>query len=169
MKWRFWIPLGCVVLSAAVIVPCVVSAASSGGGFDKVVSSLEQRYNQRATRIPLIALASFVAGGATHGGVGGIRLAEFEHFTQPVDGDELGRIVQENLGQGWQRFIRSTSHHGKEQTLLFARDEGSRTGLFVVDFDGSEMDVVEVSVAPDRLNDTISKYEHRNGDGEQSN
>lgn len=169
MKWRFWIPLGCTVVAVAVIVPWAVHAGSATEGFDRVVSSVEQRYHQRATRIPFLSLASFAAGRATHGGVGRIHVAEFESFTQPADGDELNRMVQENLGQEWSRLIRSTSRHGKEQTLLFARDEGSRTGLFVVDLDGSEMDVVEISVAPDRLNDTISKYEHRNGDQEQSN
>ena len=169
MKWRFWIPLACVILSAAVIVPWAVYAASSGNGFDRVVGSVEQRYHQRATRIPFLSLASFVAGGATHGGVGGIHVAEFEHFTQPVDRDELNRIVEENLGQGWSRFIRSTSRHGNEQTLVFARDEGSRTGLFVLDLDGNEMDVVEISVAPDRLNETLGKYQHWNGHKEQWN
>lgn len=169
MKWRFWILLGCAIVSVAVIAPCVVRAASAGDGFDRVVSSVEQRYHQRVTRIPFIGLASFVAGGATHGGVGRIHVAEFEHFTQPVDGEELNRIVEGNLGQGWSRFIRSTGRQGSEQTLVFARDEGSRTGLFVLDLDGNEMDVVEISVAPDRLNETIGKYQHWSGQYEQSN
>jgi hypothetical protein len=169
MNWRFWIPLGCAVVAAAVIVPWAVRAASAGDGFERVVSSIEQQYHVRATRVPFIGLASFAAGGATHGGVGGIHIAEFENFTQSVDGDELNRMVEGNLGQGWSRFIRSTSCHGAEQTLIFARDEGSRTGLFILDLDGNEMNVVEVSVAPDRLNETIGKYEHRNGEEEKSN
>jgi hypothetical protein len=169
MNWRFWIPLGCTVVFAAIIVPWAVRAASAGDGFERVVSSIEQQYHVRATRVPLIGLANFAADGATHGGVGGIHIAEFENFTQSVDGDELNRIVESNLGQGWSRFIRSTSRHGAEQTLIFARDEGSRTGLFILDLDRNEMDVVEVSVAPDRLNETIGKYEDRNGRGERPN
>ncbi len=33
-------------------------------------------------------------------------------------------------------------------------------GLFVVDLDGHEMDVVQVSVDPDHLNQNIGHYEH---------
>ena len=32
-------------------------------------------------------------------------------------------------------------------------------GLFVVDLDGNEMDVVQVSVDPDHLNESIGQYE----------
>jgi hypothetical protein len=42
-------------------------------------------------------------------------------------------------------------------------------GLFILDLDGDEMDVVQVSVDPDHLNDTIGKYEHRDPDGHESN
>jgi hypothetical protein len=43
--------------------------------------------------------------------------------------------------------------------------------MFVVDLDGSEMDVVQVSVDPRHLNDQIGSYEHRrsNNDGNDSN
>ncbi len=33
-------------------------------------------------------------------------------------------------------------------------------GLFVLDLDGHEMDVVQVSVDPNHLNESIGKYEH---------
>jgi len=169
MSRRFWIPLGCAVLSVAVLVPWVVRAAGAEGGFDGVVSSLEQQYHVRATRIPLMGLASLIAGTATHGGVGRAHIAEFEHFTRPADGEELNRIVQEKLGQGWARMIRDTSRHGNEQTLIFARPEGSRMGLFILDLDGNELDLVQVSVDPDHMNDTIGKYEHHDPDRHESN
>jgi hypothetical protein len=169
MNRRFWIPLGCAVLSVAVCVPWVVRAASAETGFDGVVSSIEQQYHVRATRIPFMSLASLIAGGATHGGVGQVHIAEFEHFTGPADGEELNRMVQEKLGQGWSRMIRETSRHGNEQTLIFARPEGNRMGLFILDLDRNEMDVVQVSVDPDRLNDTIGKYEHHDEDLNESN
>jgi hypothetical protein len=138
------------------------------------VSSIESRYHAHATRIPLLGLASVVAWKATHGGVCGVHVAEFENFpTQAngvqVDGDELNQMVEEKLGQGWERIVRETSHGaagrgGGEQTLIFARPEGSRMGLFVLDLDGNEMDVVQVSVDPDHLNQTIGKYDHHDGD-----
>jgi hypothetical protein len=165
MNRHFWIPLGCVGLCIVVIVPWVALAAGGEGGFDGVVSSIEGRYNVHATRIPFMGLASLVAGGATHGGVGGIRVAEFEHFSGPVDGEELNQMVEEKLGQGWERIIRETSRKGGEQTLIFARPDGPRMGLFVLDLNGHEMDVVQVSVDPNHLNETIGKYEHRDHDG----
>jgi hypothetical protein len=163
MKRLAWmIPIALAVL----IVPVVVEAG--GSGFDGVVSSIEGRYHTHATRIPFMGLMSLVALKATHGGVCGVHVAEFEHFNEQaggaqVDGDELNRMVEEKLGQGWERMIRETSRHGGEQTLIFARPEGSRMGLFVLDLDGNEMDVVQVSVDPDHLNATIGKYEHHDG------
>jgi hypothetical protein len=155
-------------LSVAVLVPWVVRAAGAEGGFEGVVGSIERQYHVRATRIPLMGLIGFIAGGATHGGVGRVRIAEFEHFTEPADGEVLNRIVEEKLGEGWSRIIRDTCRHGSAQTLIFARSEGKRMGLFVLDLDGNEMNVVEVSVNPDRLNDTIRQY-HRHDDKDQSN
>ncbi|MGA2571529.1 MAG: hypothetical protein ABSF23_13500 [Terracidiphilus sp.] len=160
MKWRVFIPLGCALLCLALLVPVVVLAAGGEGGFDGVVGSIETHYHVRATRIPFLGLASLIAGAATHGGVGGIHLAQFEHFSGPVDGEQLNRMVEEKLGRGWERMIRETSRHGGEQTLIYVRPEGKRMGLFVLDLDGNEMDVVKVSVDPDRLNETIGKYEH---------
>lgn len=163
---HFWIPLGCAALCVLLVAPrWVVRAAGGGeGGFDNIVSSIESRYHQHAMRIPLMGLGSFVASAVTHGGVDGVHVAEFEHFSAPVDGDDLNRMVEEKLGQGWERMIRETSRatgrHGGEQTLIFSHAEGKRMGLFILDLDGTELDVVQVSVDPDRLNETILKYQH---------
>jgi hypothetical protein len=163
---HFWIPLGCAALCVLLVAPWwVVRAAGGGeGGFDGVVSSIESRYHQHAMRIPLMSLGSIVASAVTHGGVDGVHVAEFEHFSSPVDGDDLNRMVEEKLGQGWERMIRETSratgHSGGEQTLIFSHAEGKRMGLFILDLDGTELNVVQVSVDPDRLNETILKYKH---------
>jgi len=156
------------MLCLAIVVPWIAHAAG-GGGFDGVVSGIEREYHVHATRIPFMGLCSLIAGTATHGGVGGVRVAEFEHFDKAADGDELNRMVAEKLGQGWQRMIRETSRHGNEQTLIFAHREGRRMGLFILDLDGNEMDVVQVSVDPDHLKETIGKYDHHEGnDGQES-
>jgi hypothetical protein len=161
MRRLWWtLPVGLLALVA----PVVVLAGGGGGGFDGVVSSIEGRYHAHATRIPLLGLMSLVARKATHGGVSGVHVAEFEHFSASVDGDELNQMVEQKLGQGWERIIRETSRSGGEQTLIFARPEGSRMGLFVLDLDGQEMDVVQVSVDPDHLKDTIAKYDHQDRD-----
>ena len=155
---RFWlIPLICVVV---VIPPAVVLASNGGSGFDGVVTSIETQYHVHATRIPFMGLISLVSRTATHGGVAGMHIAEFENFSQAVDGEELNRMVEQKLGAGWERMIRETSRSGKEQTLIFVHPEGSRMGMFIVDKDGSEMDVVQISVDPDHLSESIGKYNH---------
>ena len=163
---RLWIV---PMVFVALLVPVAVLAAG-GGGFDGVVRSIESRYHVRATRIPFMGLISLISRKATHEGVGDMHVAEFDSFSEPVDGEELNRMVEQKLGAGWERIIRETSRKGDEQTLIFMRPEGERMGLFVVDLDGQEMDVVEVSVDPDHLNENIGQYEHhhhesvRNGD-----
>ena len=69
-------------------------------------------------------------------------------------------MVAKKLGEGWDRVVRETSHSGGEQTLVFMRPEGNRMGLFVVDLDGNEMDVVQVSVDPDHLDENVAHYGH---------
>jgi hypothetical protein len=166
---HFWVV---PVVFVALLIPVVV-LAGGGGGFDGVVSSIESRYHVRATRIPFMGLVSMVARRATHEGVGDMHIAEIENFSAPVDGDELNRMVEEKLGAGWERMIRETSRKGKEQTLIFVHPEGERMGMFVVNLDGSEMDVLQDSVDPRHLNDQIGSYEHRrsqaDGDGDESN
>ena len=168
MRRQFFVPLGCAALCLLVVIPWIAHAAGAGGGFDGVVSSIEHKYHVRATRIPCMGLASLIAGAATHGGVAGVHVADFEHFDKAADGEELNRMVEEKLGQGWKRMIRSTSRHGDEQTLIFAHPEGRRMGLFILDLDGSEMDVVQISVDPDNLNKTIAKYDHSDRGRDQS-
>ena len=148
------------IVFVALLIPVAVLAGSGEGGFDGVVHSIESRYHVRATRIPFLGLISLVSGKDTHGGVSGLHLAEFESFSGPVDGDELNRMVEEKLGAGWERIIRETKRQGNEQTLIFFHPEGDRMGLFVVDLDGHEMDVVQVSVDPNHLKEKIGSLNH---------
>jgi hypothetical protein len=165
MKRPWLIPIGLVVL----LVPAVVLAGGGDVGFNGVVRSIEGRYHVRATRIPFMGLVSFIARKATHEGVGNLRFAEFESMQGPVDGDELNQMVEEKLGPGWERIIRETSRNGKDQTLIFMHPEGERMGLFVVDANGNEMDVVQVSVDPAHLDDDIGNYRHHHrGDDDKS-
>jgi hypothetical protein len=140
------VPLVTVVL----LVPtAVVLAASGGGGFDGVVDSIESQYHVRATRIPMMGLVSLVAGAATRDGVRSLHVAEFEHFNATVDGQELNLMVRE------------TSLKGGEQTLIYCHPEGKHMGLFIIDRDHNELNVVQVSVDPDHLNESIGKWDHQ--------
>jgi hypothetical protein len=148
-------------------VPVAVLANGGEGGFDGVVHSIESRYHVRATRIPFMGLMSFVSNRATHGGVGNLHVADFEHFDGPVDGEELNAMVEQKLGPGWERMIRETSRNGCDQTLIFVHPEGSRMGLFIVDADGHELNVVQVSVDPDHLSESIGHYGHHRQDSDK--
>jgi hypothetical protein len=156
MRRFIWVPI-CFV---ALLVPVVVLASGGGGGFNDIVNTIETRYHVHATRIPFLGVISLVANRSTHEGVGNIHVAEFEDFSADVDGNELNQMVAEKLGAGWERMIRETSRHGSEQTLIFSRPEGRHMGLFVLDLDGHELDVVQVSVDPDHLTQTIGQYSH---------
>jgi hypothetical protein len=154
----------------ALLVPVVVLASGGEGGFNGVVSSIESRYHVHATRVPFLGLISAISRKATNGGVSNLHVAEFDDFSAPMDGEELNRMVAEKLGAGWERVIRETSRNGAEQTLIFMRPEGERMGLFVLDADGKELDVVEVSVDPDHLNENVAHYErHHHSDGDAGN
>jgi len=146
----------------ALAIPAAVLAGGSETGFDAVVNSIESRYHAHATRIPFLGLVSLISSRATHKGVSGIHIAEFDSFTQTVDGQELTNLVEQHIGPGWERMIRDTNRKGHEQTLIFIHPEGTRMGMFVLDLDGHEMDVVQVSVDPDHLNDSIGQYRHHN-------
>ena len=167
MRRFLWIA-GCGV---ALLVPVAVLAGGSSRGFDRVVDALQTRYQVHAERIPLLGLVSVFTRVSTPASAGNLHIADFEHFSADVDGDELNQIVQENLGEGWERILREAGRHGEEQTLIFIRPEGSRIGLFVVDHQRGEMDIIEVSVNPNHLGESIGKYSHhhhQDGDQEDS-
>jgi hypothetical protein len=160
MRRLLFVPVALIVLA----VPAVVLAGSGDGGFDAIVHSIESRYHVRATHIPFMGLISFASRKATHGGVMGLHVAEFESFTEAVDGDELNRMVESKLGPGWERIVRSTSKSGHEQTLIFLHPEGDKMGMMVVDLDGKEMNVVEMAVDPKHLDDDMGQYTHHHHD-----
>ena len=157
---RLWLIPICFV---ALLVPVAVLAGGGEGGFEGVVRSIESKYHVHASRIPFMGLVSAIAQTATHDGVSGLHVAEFESFSGSVDGEELNRMVEEKLGPGWERIIRETSRRGNEQTLIFIHPEGERMGLFVVSLDDHELDVVQISVDPDHLNEKLGHYGHRHG------
>ncbi|MFP5237332.1 MAG: hypothetical protein ACLGSD_15655 [Acidobacteriota bacterium] len=148
----------------ALLVPVAV-LASSGDGFDGIVRSIETKYHVHATRIPFMGLVSSVGHVGSHGGVSNMHVAEFDDFSAKIDGEDLNRMVQEKLGPEWSRMVRETSKHGAEQTLVYVHPEGKRMGMFVLDADGSELDVVQMSVDPGHLNQQLSQYGHHDDSG----
>jgi hypothetical protein len=150
----------------ALAIPVAVLAGSDETGFDGVVRNIETKYHVHATRIPFMGLVSLVANRASQGGVSRMHVAEFDNFTVPVDGGGLNRMVEQKLGPEWERMVRETSKHGREQTLVFIHPEGKRMGMFVLDADGSELDVVQLSVDPQHFNQKIRSYQHHHDDSD---
>lgn len=157
-----WFPVMMGLGVAAVMTPMIVLAAggAGGGGFDAVVHGIESRYRVHANKIPFMGLVSCIAHVATHGGVGGLHVAEIEHFDEDVDGAELNALVEQHVGKGWQRMIRETSKSGRDQSLIFVRPQGERMSMLIIDLDGHEMDVVQVSVDPRHIDDDMSPFHH---------
>jgi hypothetical protein len=151
------------VCFVALAVPVVVLASGVQGNFDNVVNTIESRYHVHAQRIPFLGFISFVSHRASGETTSGLHVAEIEDFHANLDGEELNNLVTEKLGMGWERIIRETSRKSNQQTLIFMHPEGRKMGLFIVDLDGGEMDLVQVSVDPNHLNDSIGKYEHHHG------
>ena len=164
MRRLLWIPLILVALAIPVTV-----LAGGREGFNGVVGSLEDHYSVRATHIPMMGLVSLIARAGSHGQVANLHVAEFDHFTKPLDRDDLDRLVAEKMGAGWERVILETSRHGQktEQSFIFMRDEHPRIGLFILDHDSNELNVVQLSVDPNQLGQTLHKYTHHN-DGNDS-
>ncbi len=148
------------VCFVSLLVPVAVLAGAGEGGFDGVVHTIEGRYHIHATRIPFLGLVSLISRRATGGGVSNLHVAEFDGFSSSMDGEELNQMVEQKLGAGWERVIRETSRSGASQTLIFMHPEGNRMGMFVLDADGHELDVVQVSVDPDHLTENINHYGH---------
>jgi hypothetical protein len=164
MKQNAWGMLLVPLAIAAVMTPAILLAASgSGVGFDAVVRGIETRYHAHANRIPFLGLISGIAGVATHGGVRGLHVAEIENLHGPVDGAELNALVEQRVGPGWSRMIRDTTRSGgveSGQTLIYIRPDGDLMGMLIVDMDGHEANVVQISVNPDHLSDEISQHRH---------
>jgi hypothetical protein len=159
---RLWIvPVACVAL----LLPVSMLATSGDTCFDAVVHSVESRYHARATRVPFMGLVSAITRGATKNGVGGMRVADIDDISEPVDGAELNRLVAEKLGPGWERMIRDSSHN--ELSLIFVHPNGPRAGVFIVALDGREVSLVEFSVDPSHLQESLdqhTRHHHENAD-----
>ena len=152
------------VCTMALTIPVAVLASAGDRGFDSVVDAIESQYHAHATRIPFMGLISLISKKASHGAAANLHVAEFENFKADVDGEELDRMVEQKLDAGWERIVRETSRKGGEQTLVFMRPEGERMGLFVVDKDSNELDVVQLSVDPRHMDDEIGHYTHHDHD-----
>ncbi len=135
--------------------------ASNGGSerFDAMVRALSTRYAVQPTKIPLMWMVSLCARGATHGGVRGMKIAQFEHFGPVADRDEFDAIVQSKLGGSWTPTVRERESDGKE-SLVYTREDGRLTEFVVIDLDHDELNAVRMEMNPEQLAKWVNEREH---------
>lgn len=140
-----------VAVGVALLVVTNVEAAGGGSGrFDAMVKALSARYAAQPTKIPMMWMVSLCARGATHGGVRGMKIAQFDHFGKVADRDEFDAIVQSKLGEGWQPTVRERESDGKE-SLVYTREDGRLMEFVVIDLEDGELSAVRMEMNPEQL------------------
>ena len=79
-------------------------------------------------------------------GVSGLHLAVFEGFNTHADTDEVRRVVENSLGDGWFPFVRVRSRNDGETTLIYANPSGGKMRMMIVNLEPSEATVVELNL-----------------------
>jgi hypothetical protein len=139
-----------VVVGVVLLVVQGVQAAERGSdGFDALVNGLSAHYSVQPKTIPLMWMVSLCARGATHGGVRGMRVVEFENFG-PDDSGGFDKAVRSSLGEDWSQMVREWKRDGNE-SLVYVREENSRIEMIVVDLDHGRLNLVKMSMNPDEL------------------
>lgn len=131
-------------LGVFLLVLCATGAALAGENeFRGVVRSIERTYGVHHMRIPLLGFAMWFAKPE---GVSGMKLAVFEGFQASLEAEDLSRLVESSLGDGWHPFVRVRSHSDGETTLIYANPAGGKMRMLIVSLEPSEATVVEFSL-----------------------
>jgi hypothetical protein len=152
--------LGGLAIGLALWTTPTASAAShddearASQDFDGLVKDVTKRYQVHSKTVPMMGLVSLCARAATHGGVRGMKVVEFEDAAKihdAGDGTEFAALVKARLGARWSAMVRE--HEAKEDSFIYMQSDGDgvRTRLIVVDLDGQELDMVSLSLNPEQL------------------
>lgn len=123
---------------------CTTFAFSRDREFRGVVNAIEHTYGVHHMHIPLLGVAMFFARPE---GVSGLHLAVFEGFNTPADTDDVRRVVENSLGEGWFPFVRVRSRDNGETTLIYANPSGGKMRMMIVNLEPSEATVVELNLS----------------------
>jgi hypothetical protein len=137
-----------VLAMAAIIVP--ISASAAQPDFDTVVSAVEHRYSAHAERVPMMGLVSLCAHVASHGGVKGVKIAEFDNLPAAPESNEIQELVSNTLGGSWQRFVTDRSSNG-DLNIIYVQPNGSEMRMLIADYEHGELDLVRVELNGERL------------------
>lgn len=151
---------GFLLVAVGVALLVVTNVEASGGSerFDAMVRALSARYAVQPKKIPMMWMVSLCARGATHGGVRGMRVVQFEHFGKISDRDEFDAIVQSKLGDGWQPTVREREQNGKE-SLVYTREDGKLMEFVVIDLEHGELNAVRMEMNPEQLAKWVNEHE----------
>ena len=123
--------------------------------FNSVVSGVEQRYQVHAQRVPMMGMVSFIARVATHGGVKGMRIAEFDNLKETGSGsfdqENLFSLVSSRLDAGWKPFVTERSNHGDDQTVIFVRPVGESMRMLIAEYEHGELNIVRLEMNGSQL------------------
>jgi len=161
--WEGWILiLGGLGIGLVFWLAPGVSASSRDGeslarrDFDSLVQAISGRYQMHGRTVPMMWLANVCAARFTHGGVRGMRVVQFEDASRIAKSStapaEFGDLVRAEMGERWSPMVREHKESG-EDSYVYVQNatDGDLTRLIVVDLDGSELDVVGISLKPDQL------------------
>jgi hypothetical protein len=117
----------------------------------------------------MMGFISFCAHVWSVGGVKGMQIAEFDHFTPTSDPAALEKLVSDSLGSEWQHFVTDRSANGSV-SFIFVRPEGNDMRMLIVDDDNRELDIVRMELNPTRLQHWFhdpedSAHNHNHGTG----
>lgn len=151
------------LLSVALLALAPAVGCASSHDFDNIVARIEQRYSVHAQRTPIMGFVSLCARVASHNGVKGMRVAEFDNLTLR-ESDDLNRLVRDTLGPQWQLFV-VDREAGGEQSIIYVQPHGDSMRMIIADYEGGELDLVRIELNGDRLrawmrNPTRSAREH---------
>ena len=97
-----------------------------------------------------MGLVSFCGWVATRGGVKGLKVAEFDHFAEPANTEELDKLVSDTLGGEWERMVVERERDGS-LSLIYVQPDGRAMRMLIADYEHGELDVVRLEVNADRL------------------
>ncbi|HWZ52017.1 MAG TPA: hypothetical protein VNW54_11205 [Granulicella sp.] len=182
-----------VALAVVLLLAPPVSASSQDPeatarrDFDGLVRAVGEHYHVHAKTVPMMGLVSLCAKVMTQGGVDGMRVAQFEDAAEiarrdraDVEAQGFAGLVRTRLGDGWTQVIREHQESGAESLVYvqdLVRDGGSRRSsqaasfggsarrmrLIALDLDGSELNMVSLSLGPEELASWVNEREQRRG------
>jgi hypothetical protein len=140
------------VLSAALVLGSAAAYAFAGDrDFDGLVSGIAQSYDLHATKIPMMSMVSLCARVATHGGVKGLRVVEFDNIKISPGLPDLTSLVHRSLGPEWEPFVQERDRQGESQSVIFVRPAGEAMRMVIADYDHGELDVIRMELSGDAL------------------